>query len=435
MIDLADILDKTPAFYEFMADLDRELVSDSVPVPGRPLAALQKIAVGLKREIIFAGAQEDPISQIVSEWFDHRYGDRLKIDLSPGRVVVFVRGDPLVMRLPLIVGRWDGILDVTKLFEGLTQPLFAAMSEAEMQDLIAVFPWFRDRFDRIDTLPQTVRANIDTAIRQMTVLSPHFGESKWASLQFAEKSLKYFIRERQAQPPPTHDLSKLLAIAERLGLFPGRWPLLKMIQCKASARYDGGVSLNDAVLAHHASIDLAAFVAEQLRETTARKELAQMRSELPDLVLSFEYGVETTHDGGLLFSLAMANGALRRLLLGSCHCLWLQDVLGRSVSEGRHPDVRQQFANGHDIRSAPPRHPLRMFDVHQPSFGPSDYQQHCHQVASMRAYDEARCVVIEMEFADGSTGRSIIFSELIPLFLEAISSGVEEGRTKGLFSG
>jgi len=37
-------------------------------------------------------------------------------------------------------------------------------------------------------------ANIDTAILQMTSQTSHYGESQWASLQSAEKTLKEFIK-------------------------------------------------------------------------------------------------------------------------------------------------------------------------------------------------------------------------------------------------
>ena len=207
--------------------------------------------------MIICGALPTPHADRVNDWFRQRYGDRLLVDFSIGKAVVLVRGDPYVMRLPLILGKWDGIIDVTKTYDGMTKDLFADLPERDRTEMVNAFGWFLERFQKISHLPPPVTANIDTAILQMISQNPHYGELQWASLQAAEKTLKEFIKRRNGKPPHTHKLDRLLAQAEGLGLPPGYWPVLTMIQCGAGVRYDNGVTLDQAVLAHHGSIDFA----------------------------------------------------------------------------------------------------------------------------------------------------------------------------------
>jgi hypothetical protein len=142
------------AFQQGMDLLDRTLLAERVLVPGRPIEATRRIAIARRTTLIMTAPATSPTVNAVFSWYEDRYGDRLKIDLSPGSAVVVVRGDPIVMKLPLIIGLWDGIIDMTKLLPGLTQPMFAALREGEMEDVIAAFPWFQERFAAIEALPR-----------------------------------------------------------------------------------------------------------------------------------------------------------------------------------------------------------------------------------------------------------------------------------------
>ena len=125
---------------------------------------------------------------------------------------------------------------MTKTYDGMTKDLFADLLERDRTEMVNAFVWFLERFQKISHLPPPVTTNIDTAILQMISQNPHYGESQWASLQAAEKTLKEFIKRRNGKPPHTHKLDRLLAQAEGLGLPPGYWPVLTMIQCDAGVR-------------------------------------------------------------------------------------------------------------------------------------------------------------------------------------------------------
>ncbi|WP_323809437.1 HEPN domain-containing protein [Sphingobium baderi] len=428
-----DERESNAAFQLGMDLLDRALLAELVPVPGRPIEATRRIAMARGTTLIMAGPETSPTVDAVFGWYEERYGDRLKIDLSPGSAVVVVRGDPMVMKLPLIIGQWDGIIDITKLLPGLTQPMFAALRESEMQDIITTFPWFRERFEAIEALPQAIRVNLDTAIMQMTSQSPHYGESRWASLQFAEKALKHFLRAQKRTSPFTHNLAVLLDRCEAAGFPRGCRPLLAAIQCPAAVRYETNSTLDAAIAAHHSSIDLAAKIAAHMAGHLESMPIID-KNDLADMVLSMDYGIEQSHDGNLLFVLAMGDGSHRHLLLSGNHCAWLQAQLKQARAQGRHADERPIFSSGRDLRNAPPRHPLRLFDAHRPHFGPKDYEMPIFQVVSIRALDEANAVVLEIEATKNEYTRLLIASELIAVLVEMFEEGLTEGRAHGLFA-
>jgi HEPN domain-containing protein len=431
-VSIEDILAGNDAFLGYMQRIDERLRHKKVPIPGRPLNAMSLIAQDLKITIMMSGPADTRLADQIHLWFERRYGDRLKIDLSPGKAVIIIRGDPYVMKLPLIVGQWDGILDVTKLVEGMTQPLFAELPESEMSELINHFSWFMDRFRALEELPSNVRAELDAAVLHLASHQPNYGLSQWASLQFAEKTLKHFIRKKKQTPPNSHSLSKLLNMAENLGLPMGWRPLLALIQCDASVRYEGEVSLADAVLAHHASIDLAAYVSSYSGKIQS-PETKHLRKDVPKMVISFSSGIETSHNGNLLVKLFFADGKVRRILFGAAHLFWLRRELEAAIAAGRHNDGRADIVNGEIVDSGRPRDPSRLFNMNKPNFGPEDFEEEYLQVESMVVTDHSNGVRFLLKSFDKKEREVIFSSPVLNYFLAEISSGIIEGKSGGLF--
>ena len=427
-----DIVAGNDSFLAYMQVIDERLRKQRVPIPGRPLHAMSLIAQDLGISIMMGGPVETGLADQIHLWFEKRYGDRLKIDLSPGKAVILIRGDPYIMRLPLIIGQWDEILDVTTLVEGMTQPLFAELSENDMAELVNYFPWLMERFNAMDELPTNVRAELDAAVLHLISQQPNYGLSKWASFQFAEKMLKHFVRARNGNPPNSHSLSKLLNLGENLGLPMGWRPILPLIQCDASVRYEGGVTLSDAVLAHHASIDLAAYVSRHLagRQTAEAK---QARKDMPKIVISFSSGIETSHNGNVLFKFFFADGKVRRILFGAAHVFWLRRELEAAFVAGRHIDGRDALVDGEIVQSGKPRDPSRMFTVNQPHFGPEDFGEEYQQVESMVLKDHGNAVKFLLAFVDKNEREFIFPSAVLNYFLASITSGIIDGQSAGLF--
>ncbi len=63
------------AFDTYLKSVDKRLKAAGIDIPGRPLAALCEISRELKCII----SPNDEFSKQINKWFQHRYGDRLKL--------------------------------------------------------------------------------------------------------------------------------------------------------------------------------------------------------------------------------------------------------------------------------------------------------------------------------------------------------------------
>lgn len=430
MITFKDIDENSARFLAYMEEIDLRLRQAKVPIQARPLNAFSEIAID-GMQMLIGGALPTPHADQIKKWFQLRYGDRLLVDFDIGKAVILIWGDPYVMRLPRIYGKWNGIVDVTRTYVGMTKELFASLPGQDQAEMVNAFVWFYERYEKIKNLPEKVTANIDTAIQQMISQRPHYGESQWASLQTAEKTLKAFINHWNGSYKPKHDLSYLLAIAEQLGLPGGFWPVLKMIQCSPSVRYEDGVTLDQAVLAHHASIDLCSFVAEHFQKKP--KERVTTTDKLDDVVISFGHAVDSNHNGGLLFRFVMANGTERVLLFCSEICCILRDALRASLASGRHADERIELSAKRDFRNIPPRHPVRMFLVNQPEMSNKDFESTVNQVQGYNVVDFDNAIQFDITSVDGTGIRLIMDSVVVNYFVDYLDGGIEAGQEHGLF--
>lgn len=429
MISLKDIEDSTPAFLAYMEEVDRRLRDAGVPIPGRPIVAFRELAKdGIK--ILMAAPIPTPHADRIHAWFERRYGDRLKIDFSIGKAVILIRGDPYVVKLPLIYGKWDGIIDVTKVFDGMTKELFADLPNPARTDMVNSFKWMMDRFSVMQSLPVDVLSNLNTTVTQIMAQVPHYGEAKWAALQFAEKSLKEFIKAKGGEPRRTHDLTALLRNAELLGLQSGFWPIISMIQCPASVRYDGGVSLQDAVLAHHASIDLCAHIAQELSRS-AQNKISQ--NDVDNLVISFSFGLNQADNGGLLFKFVLASGNEVRLHFFAPTCIQLVKAIRSSMAKGYHKDERSQFVNGRDSRNMPPRHPVRAFLSNMPPLSSKEFDMEMGLVSGYAAEDHGNAVTFEFRLHEAEPRVLIMSSAVLHYFVDYLEAGIKTGQENGLF--
>jgi hypothetical protein len=315
----------------------------------------------------------------------------------------------------------------------MTKELFADLPERDRAEMVTAFVWFFERFAKISNLPRLVTVNIETAILQMTSQTSHYGESQWASLQSAEKTLKDFIERRRGNPPHTHNLSRLLLQAERLGLPGGYWPVLATIQCDAAVRYDNNVTLDQAVLAHHASIDLCAFIAEHLEEDKAKR--VEPSNNVSDVVVSFGHGVDRNHNGGLLFRFVLADGGTRLLLFSAQVCFFLRDALRTALLSGRHVDERIDLLTKRDFRNVPPRHPVRIFLANEPEISATDFQQVISQVDGCHIHDFSNAIRFTFSIAGGSPAQLLMGSTVVHYFADFLEGGIEAGRDVGLFAG
>lgn len=298
-------------FLQLIEEIDQKLAERGVPIPGRPIAAGFEFCSLLKEELRGYPLDRKPVSGRytgddllihMDRWYKDRYGDRLNMDGTEGAVVLLIRGTPWVADLPFIIGSGKGVRFVCEYGRPTTLPskpkvmrrgdqppppadynvldairdlpdgLAKSLTGAEREEVLNGFLLGRrahvalGRLKRGQGLVEMARGDLHAAVTHLSEKWVKAGQSKWASLQAAEKILKAYIEEAGGSYKFSHELSDLRTQAEKLGLPRVHTGWTQDIQCPAGVRYgQPAVSVSEAVTAHHASLRMLAHVAEHLR--------------------------------------------------------------------------------------------------------------------------------------------------------------------------
>lgn len=117
-----------------------------------------------------------------------------------------------------------------------------------------------------------VVGDFDAAVNHLIEHSPQPGLSKWASLQVVEKLLKAYISTKGGSVEFIHKLQKLANEAVKLGLPEPPKDYIDLVQCPAGVRYGQiPVSVDEALLAHHISLELCEGIARAIGEAVKRQ--------------------------------------------------------------------------------------------------------------------------------------------------------------------
>jgi hypothetical protein len=298
-------------FQQLMAEMDRQLQTEMVPIPSRPMRAESILAKRLREPFVHPYPRRDPtegrytghdLSIRVSRWFKARYGDRLKMSFGPGRTVLIILGDPWLVQFPMLFGTWELFLSATEQsdpggrirragdmvvplryniadsFVDLPRGVVGQLSEAESSKLLGTWRngWLALRavgeVQRRHELVRLALADIDTTVEHLTGQRGDLGLARWAALQAVEKMLKAYIALRNVAYKHSHELDQLATDAEGLGLpiLDRSW--LAYVQCSAGVRYGTEkVNIEPAVAAHHASIGISGRIARSIQSIPTRK--------------------------------------------------------------------------------------------------------------------------------------------------------------------
>jgi SEC-C motif len=274
-------------FRRVMESIDQEMRDEETPVRARSLEAVGKFTLGYSTWLMHM----DPLTHKIHEWFNRRYGDRLKIDPT-WKMAVVIRGDLYRLRLPLIFGAANVIcspnqygitskaaastenrlptINILDLIDDFTEEYAKSLTKDELAALFNQFQLGYAAMNEIGYISDTelVReavGDIEASVTHLFANQPQFGLSKWASLQATEKLIKAFISHSGEKYKTTHNLEELAVKAESLGLNVIPRELLDKIQCSPGVRYgDPTVSMAEAIAAHHISLDICLGVASQI---------------------------------------------------------------------------------------------------------------------------------------------------------------------------
>ncbi len=292
-------------FMTMMEIVDAFLRSQEIPIHARPMRGWFEISKTLQLGLSLFPRQKtipspgvytgDDLSLRIFAWFDERYGKRLAIRSGPGRMAISIRGDVWELHFPRIYGtvlffisqtikssdiKDDLRSDVApkvNIFSLITEfpvGLAQSLNPMEMNSIAESFKQCFDSMQAIEEIQQLplvkeIFSDIDSAANHLLTRPGHYGLSKYASLQVAEKSFKIFLASKGVSFPKVHELQKLSKLAESHGLFPVELQLIAKIQCGAGVRYgEEQVSLIEAQQAHELSILLAGRIAKVVAAAT-----------------------------------------------------------------------------------------------------------------------------------------------------------------------
>ena len=242
------------AFNALMESIDERMKQEGVGVPARSLDAMRRISEMFRCAI----ALSDPLAGRINDWFVARYGDRLGMDMSLGRTVVNKKGDPYLVRFPLIWGSRK--VNPLTWIVGVTDSMWRALKEHELDALASRIISVYQQLVHFTALSKDSTLDLFIGVDLLTQQQPAYGLSRWASLQSAEKTLKEFIGQHGGTPPRTHKLAELACKAESLGLPTVDRAQLSDVQCSPGVRYDVPVTFQEALTAHYSAFAICSHV-------------------------------------------------------------------------------------------------------------------------------------------------------------------------------
>ncbi len=291
------------AFLRFMETIDSDLKSRGSAIAWRPILAIKEACLRLSVDLKIAPLTEPAVSGTytvetlpahIKEWYENRYGERLKTDLGPGSVAILLKGDPWRMILPTVFGEVhltcspdisssdDGHFsgrnapipkyNVLRAVDGLPQGLARDLTDTELEAAWRGFFLGMNVLSglrRIREYPfvSEMLVDIESAVRHLVGPNPHYGMSHWASLQFTEKAFKCFLSLEGIRFPRSHDLVQLAQLAAARSHLAIQMVDVESVQCDPGVRYGQSQStMDDALLAHHASMRICETIVGKILE-------------------------------------------------------------------------------------------------------------------------------------------------------------------------
>jgi len=269
-------------FISLIEEFDDKLSRDRVSIPNRPLFAFNLFCRKLHFVAPLGSCMGTPVEGLytadnieshIKRWYHENYGRRMLGIVEKGEFVLLIRNDPWRVRVPVFWGKRaidirDCIVDFTKQYAG-------RLSSAEVNEINLKFGKFHTVFYRLGLISgkkfvPEANDDLNIAVHTLMCAYPLSSLSKWHSLQFVEKLIKSYLFESGIvseieKMNKGHKLSTYNNLAASDGVFERiDQELLNKIQCTAGVRYDNTtVKLQQALEAHHASLDACAHVISQ----------------------------------------------------------------------------------------------------------------------------------------------------------------------------
>jgi HEPN domain-containing protein len=259
-------------FEHALRTINEELKADGIPPHGRSINALIKFGQRFGLSMPFTKPQPGmppevaanwPYSERIFQWFEDVYAERNKLDPSAGRkVAVLADGDMWEIRLPMVWGMLIPVVEkkltpvgsmistvprphnISNSITGITDRRLQQFTQDDINEVYGHFVVgldvceVLDRFRKHHQLFTEAQSDLATAVSMLTAQSPNYGQSRWASLQFAEKFMKGLIHViGTGDPKQRHDVRKLHGELTKSIMGLHLENLIENIECNAAVRY------------------------------------------------------------------------------------------------------------------------------------------------------------------------------------------------------
>lgn len=287
------------SFLNHIEEIDRELSDSDMPFHQRPLHAFSKLANKIDPKGRFDMLPSDKIVEDdfsnnalcaqVHRWYESRYGDRIKMHPGPGSYILVIKNEPWEVVYPLCFGQNQFTIDANLQRENrsvltlggkkipsinilwhvknMTREVASSLSDNERQKILKEYMFGLNAVQslrNLKTVPYMDQAmnDYDISISNIFHKYPDYNNSKWASLQFAEKAMKAKLKLQGTNFKKDHKLSMLSEKFKSLSInIPDQ--TISNIQCSAGVRYgEHVVTRREAILAVQSALALFAQVFE-----------------------------------------------------------------------------------------------------------------------------------------------------------------------------
>lgn len=275
-------------FDQTITQLDSQLAKAHIPIPNRPMQATIALfktynsggpLISPGRTSITFPVTPENLSSHVHAWYEGHYGNKIKVDPSPGRFPLLIEGATYQCRIPLIFGQ--AMVVASKHHMGGGQILNAVDHIVDLPELVrsrlsgeaenyiqAMFLTCAEASNELSSRRTELKESALTDARQATDLlcgyNANSSMSAWHSLQLAEKVLKQYISQHK-KPPFTHEIKELSKLAKNHGYVPDERLNLDLFSFGASTRYEPHqISMDQAVLINHEAWRLSFNVLKQI---------------------------------------------------------------------------------------------------------------------------------------------------------------------------
>lgn len=287
------------SFLGLIEEIDQEISESDLPFHQRPLHAFSKLADKVDQKGRFDMIPSEKIAKNdysnnalcaqVHRWYESRYGDRIKIHMGPGSYILIIKNEPWEVIYPLCIGQSNFTIDSNLLQEDryvvtssgskipsinilchindMTQEVASSLSNDEREKILQEYMFGLNAVQslrRLGNVPYMEQAKNDYDISVSNIFHkyPDYNNSKWASLQFAEKTMKAKLKLAEIEFKRNHNLSIL---SEKLKVLSLNIPdhIISNIQCSAGVRYgELLVTKREAILAVQSALALFVDVFE-----------------------------------------------------------------------------------------------------------------------------------------------------------------------------